>query len=160
MAQLKISGEDAEFGAMLNDVYGKGNEWKFVPHADRPEESRLALREAGKLTYLADFGDGFRCSVGILGTLATLKNTAVFIEEIESHQHAASISKLIRHLVKIARTNNLQIFLSTHSKDVSESLARGVYVEEADKEKEEFRCLLLERDIGTEKVTVENTDDL
>ena len=88
------------------------------------------------------------------------KNSVLFIEEIESHQHSGSISKLIRHLVEIARTNNLQVFVSTHSLDVWNSLNRGVYAEDAEKEKEEFRCLLTERDSETGKVTIECTDDL
>jgi len=160
LAKLKMRGQDREFGAVLNDIYGKGNEWEFVPHADNPAQSRLAIRENGKLTYFGNFGDGLRFCVGILGNLMNLRDTAVFIEEIESHQHSGSLKLLIKFMVKIARENNLQIFLSTHSKDVWESLSRGVYAEEPEKEKEEFRCYLLERNVETGKVNVTKTDDL
>jgi predicted ATP-dependent endonuclease of OLD family len=93
-------------------------------------------------------------------TAMSARNTVLFIEEIESHQHSGSLSKLIGHLVDVARENNLQIFLSTHSKDVWESLSRGVYVDDARKQDEEFRCLVIERDPETGKVAVERTDDL
>jgi len=160
LARFKIGGTERKFGEILNAIYGKGREWEFMPQIENPDEKRLAIREAGQLKYFSDFGDGFRCCVGILGTAMSIKNSVLFIEEIESHQHSGSISKLIRHLVEIARENNLQIFLSTHSLDVWESLNRGVYAADADKEKEEFRCLLTERDPETGKVTVECTDDL
>jgi predicted ATPase len=160
LAKFKISGMERDFGEILNDIYGKGREWEFMPQLENPDEKRLAIREAGQLKYFSDFGDGFRCCVGILGTALSVKNTVLFIEEIESHQHSGSLSKLIRHLVEIARENNLQVFLSTHSLDVWESLSRGVYAEDTEKQKEEFRCLLIERNSETGKVTVECTDDL
>lgn len=160
LGRFKIEGKDEKFGDILVDTYGKGREWEFLPHSDRPSETRLAIREAGKLTYFSDFGDGMRYGLGILGTAMSVKNTALFIEEIESHQHLGSLRKLIKHLVEIARENNLQIFLSTHNYDVWNSLARGVYVDDAEREKEEFRCFVIERDSKSGEVTAESTDDV
>lgn len=157
---LKIKGKDVEFGKILNDIYGKGKEWEFMPHPDNPDEKRLAIREAGGLTYFSDFGDGLRYCVGILGTAVNRENTALFIEEIESHQHSGSLRKLIKHLVEIVRKNNLQVLLSTHSNDVWNSLVRGVYLDDAETEKKEFRCFLVERDEETGKTTAESTDDV
>lgn len=160
LARFKIGGKEQTFGEILNDIYGKGKEWEFMPQLENPDEKRLAIREAGQLKYFSDFGDGLRCCAGILGTAMSARNTVLFVEEIESHQHSGSLSKLIRHLVNIARENNLQVFLSTHSKDVWESLSRGVYVEDSGKQAEEFRCLVIERNPETGKVSVERTEDL
>jgi AAA15 family ATPase/GTPase len=156
----RVPALESKFGEMLDDIYGKGKEWQFIPQLENTEERRLAIKEAGQLKYFSGFGDGLRCCVGILGTAMSVKNTAIFIEEIESHQHSGSLSKMLRHLVEIARENDLQIFLSTHSKDAWESLVRGVYVEDEKREKEEFRCFLVERDAESGKVTAESTDDL
>jgi len=160
LGELKIGGKDVRFGKILNDAYGKGKEWEFIPQPENPNEKRLAIREAGRLTYLSDFGDGLRCCVGILGTAMSTENTAIFIEEIESHQHTGSLNRLIRHLVEIARENNLQIFLSTHSDDVWNSFARGVYKDDIERETKEFRCFVTERDSESGKVTVEKTEDV
>ena len=160
LGKLKIDDKDASFGQILNDIYGKGKEWEFVPHPEDPNARRLVFKESGRLRYFSDFGDGLRCCVGILGTAMTLENTGLCVEEIESHQHSGSLSKLIRHLVEISHENNLQIFLSTHSMDVWESLHRGVYKEDETKEKNEFRCFLIERNAETGKVTPENTYDI
>jgi len=151
---------EAKFGGILNDVYGKGNEWEFIPQLENTDERRLTIREGGQSKYFSGFGDGLRCCVGIVGNAMSVKNTALFIEEIESHQHSGSLSKLVKHLVEVVRENDLQVFLSTHSKGVWESLHHGVYLEDIDKEKEEFRCFLVERETKTGKVTVEVTDDV
>lgn len=160
LSTLKIEGKDKEFGALLEDTYGVGKEWEFLPHRDSPNETRLAIREAGRLTYFSDFGDGVRYGLGILGTAMTLKDTAIFIEEIESHQHLGSLRKLLRNLVQISRKNNLQIFISTHNVDVWNSLSRGVYLEDTEREKKEFRCYVVERDSKSGKTTAKHTDDL
>lgn len=160
LSMFKIKGSDEKFGRILDDTYGKGKAWEFLPHPDRPSEKRLAIKESGKLTFFSDFGDGFRYGLGLLGTAMSLENTALFIEEIESHQHLGSLRELIKHLVNIARENNLQIFISTHSEDVWQSLARGVYVEDVEREKKEFKCFVIERDSKSGKATAEGTDDL
>ena len=160
LGRLKIEGKDAKFGAILNDIYGKGKKWEFLPHPEKPELKRLAFREGGSLKYFADFGDGLKFCVGILGTAMTMENSCLCIEEIESHQHSGSLKKLVHNLVDISRENNLQLFLSTHSKDVWESLHRGVYLDDEALENSEFRCILIERDSNTGKVTSEKTDDV
>jgi hypothetical protein len=161
LAKFKIKPVlEIKFGQILNDIYGKGEEWEFIPQVENPNEKRLAIRETGQLKYFSGFGDGFRSCVGIIGTALASKNTAIFMEEIESHQHAGSMKKLIKHLVDLARENNLQLFLSSHSKDLWESLNRGVYLNDPEKEKAEFRCFVIERDPETGKVTAERTDDV
>lgn len=161
LARFKITPElEARFGKLLNNIYGKGNEWEFIPQIENTDQKRFAIREGGQLKYFSGFGDGLRYGLGILGTALSVENTALFIEEIESHQHFGSLRKLVKHLVEIARENNLQIFLTTHSVDVYYSLARGVYLDDVETEKKEFRCFVIERDPKTEKVTAEGTDDL
>lgn len=161
LARFKISPTlEEKFGNLLNEIYGKGKEWQFIPQLENTDEKRFAIKEAGQFKYFSGFGDGLRSCVGILGTAMSIRDSALFIEEIESHQHAGSLNKLIKHLVEIARGNNLQIFLSTHSQDVWNSLARGVYVDDVEREKKEFNCFLTERDSESGKVTADGTDDV
>jgi hypothetical protein len=35
---------------ILDDIYGKGKEWEFMPQQENPDAKRLAIREAGKGT--------------------------------------------------------------------------------------------------------------
>ena len=161
LAKFKISPAlESRFGSILADIYEKGKEWEFIPQIENPNEKRLAIREAGQLKYFSGFGDGFRSCAGIVGTALGSKDTAIFLEEIESHQHAGSLKKLMKYLVEVARENNLQLFLSTHSKDLWLSLSHGIYLDHPDEEKEEFRAFLIERDSETGKVKAELTDNV
>ena len=160
LGEIKLAGKDEEFGSILQNIYGKGREWEFLPHPEAPEEKRIAVKEGGRRIFLSDFGDGFRYALAICATAMTIKGTAILIEEIENHQHSGSLSKLIHNLVETARQNDLQLFISTHNKDVWNSFARDVYVDDVKREKEEFRCFIVERDVDSGKVTAEHTDDL
>ena len=160
LGQIKLKGKDEEMGIILDNTYGKGKEWEFLPHPEAPEEKRIAVKEGGRRIFLSDFGDGFRYALAICATAMTVEGTAIFIEEIENHQHSGSLSKLIHNLVETARQNDLQLFISTHNKDVWNSFARDVYVDDVKREKEEFRCFIVERDVDSGKVTAEHTDDL
>jgi len=160
---LKLSEKaSSEMAKRVAEVYDTEPSWEFLPHQDYSPDnpSRFAVLEGGRRLFVDNFGDGFHYGLAVLAAAKTRTKTALFIEEIESHQHSGSLSKLIRHLVRISRDNNLQVFLSTHSMDVWETLHRGVYADDEAKEKEEFRCFLIEKNVETGEVTSENTYDV
>lgn len=160
LGQIKLDLKDEEFGDILRKIYGKGKHWEFLPHPDSPTEKRIAFREGEKRYFLSDFGDGFRFGLSICATAMTLRGTAIFIEEIENHQHSGSLKQLILNLVGLSRENDLQLFITTHSKDVWNSFSRVLYKEDPEKEKEEFRCILVNRDFTSGVVTAKATDSL
>ena len=160
LGEIKLQLRDKEFGEILEKIYGKGKEWEFLPHPDSPQEKRIAFKEGERRFFLSDFGDGFRFGLSICAKAVTLNGTAIFIEEIENHQHSGSLKQLIFALVDIARKNNIQLFITTHSNDVWNSISRVVYEDDAKREKEEFRCFLVERNMKTGVVESEATDDV
>lgn len=161
LGEIKLSGKDQEFGALLKSIYGKGEEWEFLPHPDSPTEKRMTIKEAGKLTFLSDFGDGLRYGLAMCATAMTSEGTGIFIEEIESHQHPGSLKQLIPSLIEISKKNGLQLFITTHSYDTWNSFVRGgPYLRDVKRRKEEFQCFIVERDIASGKVTAESTDNV
>jgi AAA15 family ATPase/GTPase len=74
----------------------------------------------------------------------TRNNTALFIEEIESHQHPEAIKNLISNLLDIARMNNLQLFITTHNPYVHRYLY--YHYKSPEERKKEFRCFHVIRD--------------
>ena len=54
----------------------------------------------------------FHLGIG-LGLL--LKGTAVLVEELETYQHPESLRKLTETLFEVAKEQDLQLFLTTHS---------------------------------------------
>lgn len=160
LAEIKIKGKTARFGRILKTCYGKSSNWEFVPHIDRPNEVRLVFREGRRIVFASDLGDGFRLGLSILSKMFNRTNTCFFIEEIESHQHIGSLKQLLKAVVEIARLNNLQVFITTHSADTWNSLSRGVYLNDTERENTEFRCFVIERDLKSGVVSAEHTEDI
>jgi predicted ATPase len=107
-----------EFGKYLCEIFGRGLEWEFLPHPDLAGEYRLAMLEGERYLFLNAFGDGIRFGMLIVAKSLLTNNAALFIEEIESNQHPASLKKLIHFLLDIAKKNSLQIFVTTHNTQV------------------------------------------
>ena len=64
------------------------------------------------------YGDGFRYAVNILSFGVVLNGTALLVEELETHQHPESLRKLTETLFELAKQQDLQLFLTTHSMEL------------------------------------------
>ena len=119
LGKIKNDGKAKDFGEYLNSMFAKGNMWEFMPHPENSEEFVVAFTN-GVPKFITGMGDGIRFTMQIIGTAMMVKDTAIFIEEIESSQHPASLEKLISFLIETAFRNNLQLFITTHSGSVLE----------------------------------------
>jgi hypothetical protein len=160
LGQIKLARKDREFGITLKSIYGTGEEWEFLPHPDRSSEMRVAIKEADRRLFLSGLGDGFRYGLVICANAIIHQGTGLFIEEIESHQHYGSLRNLVSNLIDISRKNDLQLFITTHSYDAWNCIARGAYLRDAKRMKEEFRCFLVERDDASGNVSATATDNV
>ena len=148
---IKTRGMANVLGEHLFAIFGQGRNWEFLPSFDRPNEFRAVTYVNGTPFFISGLGDGMRYALHIIANCMLSKNTAVFIEEIESNQHPASLGKLIPLIVKMAKENNLQLFITTQSI----SLAWGFFEKEFTPEEREkyFKCFAVERDEKTGSVT-------
>ena len=62
-----------------------------------------------------DLGDGARYALVIIMVAALARDTALLIEEPESHQHPGGLAKMLEMLLALAKENGTQLFMSTHS---------------------------------------------
>ncbi|OYT37307.1 MAG: hypothetical protein B6U89_07520 [Desulfurococcales archaeon ex4484_58] len=62
-----------------------------------------------------DLGSGSRDVLVRLMPLVTVKDTAALLEEPENHLHPGGLYIFMKYLLRIAKENNLQLFISTHS---------------------------------------------
>jgi len=69
-----------------------------------------------------ELGDGIRYAIAILSAVVTAENTALLIEEPENHQHTGALRHLIHAILLLAKENNLQLFISTHSLETLQAL--------------------------------------
>ena len=75
-----------------------------------------------QLVPLKLMGDGMRKILSILVSLYTCKNGAVLIDEIDNGLHYSAISPLIKLLSEVCKIYNVQLFASTHSKEILEQI--------------------------------------
>lgn len=80
----------------------------------------------------------------IISALEVLNDTALLIEEIENYQHPEALKNLAKNMVALARKNNVQLFVTTHSYFDALRYFHGSF--DPEKRKRKFRCYILERD--------------
>lgn len=157
LSKTKLLGEDIDVAKRHADIYGRQAGWEFIPHPDFPGQSRVALPEHRRRVFLDNFGDGPRYGLAIISAAKTIHDTALLIEEIESHQHPGSLRKLIKHLIEISKDNNLQLFVTTHSPETFRSLYYCYNTPE--ERKKDFRCFHVTRDMESGEVTAKVEED-
>ncbi|RLE53036.1 MAG: hypothetical protein DRJ30_07250 [Candidatus Methanomethylicota archaeon] len=106
----------------LNKIYGMEAEGlTFIPASPTLPQSRtyrLATTLPKQSLHIDELGDGSKYAVALLSIALLLKDSALLIEEIESHQHIGAIKKLLPTLLEIAEERGLQLFITTHSYEV------------------------------------------
>jgi len=62
-----------------------------------------------------DLGDGARYALVMVMAAALARRTLLLIEEPESHQHPGGLAKTLEMLLSLAKKNETQLFMTTHS---------------------------------------------
>lgn len=95
-------------------------------------------------------GDGMRKILSILIAIYTCKNGAVIIDEIDNGLHYSAIAPLMKLLSTVCKDYNVQLFASTHSKEILEQIFNiqnidlndfNFYTMFRQNKKTEIRCL-------------------
>ena len=88
-----------------------------------------------------DLGDGARHALVLAMIAALAHGTALLLEDPESHQHPGGLATILDALLSLAKENELQLFISTHSLE----LVRLLHVV-SDEKGLEMAAFFLERD--------------
>jgi hypothetical protein len=114
---IKASRKDVEVRDILNQAYEVGIEnLSFIPYAEN--KFKLYAEMPDYSIPLDSLGEGFRYALAILSTAVTVEHTALLLEELEVHQHPEALERLLIALFKLAKRNNLQLFISTQSAEL------------------------------------------
>lgn len=118
---IKFSGKYDDTIDALRQIYEeKMQSWELFGYLppNYSRENRTAFMYAGgRPVYVDDLGDGVKYGFAAIAFAHNRHNTALLLEEIETHQHPSALRKLIKFLVEIAKENHLQLFVSTQSPD-------------------------------------------
>lgn len=108
--------KDDKVRQILEEIYGLPINYITAMRFPKKERLVAALPHVGLAVDW--FGDGFRFAVNILALGVFLTDTALLVEELETHQHPESLRKLTETLFELAKQQNLQLFLTTHSMEL------------------------------------------
>ncbi len=103
----------------------------------------LVLKLHDTVVRLDDLGDGIRIAIILAAYLLLANDTIVLIEDPETHQHPGGLLSILDFIVEIAKTNNLQIFMTTHSLELIQIVQKI-----AEKKKIGLKIFFIEREDG------------
>lgn len=70
-------------------------------------------------------GDGTRAAMRTIMVLTMMKNSLLMLEEPECHQHPGSLERFARAICKLAREQEVQLIISTHSAECVRSFLKA-----------------------------------
>lgn len=82
----------------------------------------------GSFSYrdISEYGDGLRLYVSVIADMFTAENRYIFIDEIDNGVHYTSLDKLWDIILTLSKELNVQVFVTTHSRECIESYCRMV----------------------------------
>ncbi len=130
--------KEKDFIKRLSDIYGISG-FEYLPMRYTSSDRRLSFAQNDVRVYGEFQGAGVQRASLILSFLELLEDTALLIEEPETFQHPKATRKLCEHIVELAKKNNIQLFITTHSWSDFLDMLRGIV------ERQDLRCYLLNR---------------
>ena len=113
---LKLIGKYDYINSLMNKIF----------NIDKIDviKNKVMLQQNGKFLELKEFGDGLKQFFTIILVLLTSKEKVIFIDEVETGIHYTLLDKLLGIILTISKEQNVQVFATTHSKEMIESFAR------------------------------------
>ncbi len=71
---------------------------------------------------LDEIGDGVRMSVAMITIAYLIENSIILLEDPETHQHIRALKEIMSTLLKVSKSQNNQIFISTHSLELTKEI--------------------------------------
>ncbi|MDV3104846.1 AAA family ATPase [Thermococcus waiotapuensis] len=99
-------------------------------------------------------GDGFKTLAAMALTVSSLKNGYLLIDSAEAFHHPKSLRVVAKTLLKGAKENNVQVFLTTHSLELIDIL-----LEEGLKENIDGRIIYMKREGGKVEASIETFEE-
>ena len=111
--RIVVDRRDRRLRDMVNEIYGLDVEgFSLMPFGGHVRLVALLPEHSVAVDWL---GDGLRYGLNILALGMLLEGTILMVEEPETHQHPESLKLLTRTLFELAKRQNLQLVVTTHS---------------------------------------------
>jgi len=125
--KLLANRRDKVLTSTFNEIFGL----KAESFQQLPTNQLMVLFEDYSVP-LDSQGDGARAALRILMVLSILKGTMLMLEEPECFQHPGSLERFSAALCKLAKNQEVQLVISTHSSECVGSFLRAAKAAESD----------------------------
>ena len=116
------------------EIEGILKEEKILPNLRRFDFTEIVFETVNGIKSVSfnRMGEGFQTLVAILTLLKSINNskTIFLIEEPEVHMHPGYVIELVKYLAQVSAALNVQIFITSHSYDLIQSLLEDSYPEQ------------------------------
>lgn len=109
----------------LNKVFPEIKSIDMIPYPDGSISPISIIKDNTTLPLYA-YGDGVQRWFYILGAIALYKNSIICIDEIDCGFHPKAQSEFSKHLVQYSKSNNVQLFLTTHNAEFIDNFLESV----------------------------------
>ena len=151
--QLLTMRRDKALVAAINDVFGMN-----VEQLNLPPSGRMMLLFPERGLPVDVHGDGTRAVLRSLIVLASLQGTLFIMEEPECHQHPGSLEKFTRAVCKLAKSQSVQLLITTHSIECVKAFLAAA--EECGSESAVFHLTLDDGELTSRKLDAETVESL
>ncbi|OGC01712.1 hypothetical protein A2V82_14195 [candidate division KSB1 bacterium RBG_16_48_16] len=90
-------------------------------------------------------GDGIRRMLSILAKVLDTKDGIILLDEIENGLHYSSLKVFLKYLIRMSELQNVQLFLTTHSKETLNNLSEILSTEEFKKFRSDIRSFTIRK---------------
>ncbi len=131
----------------MREIYPEIIGFDSIPYPDGSQTPVSVLRSDGKYLPLYTFGDGLQRWFYIIGSLILYKNSIICIDEIDSGIHPKAQALFCKNLMKYAKDNNVQLFITTHNIEFIDA-----FLESGEEEGDKARIITLKDNDGDIKI--------
>ena len=117
LSKIKRDDRNDELNGYLSKLFN-------ITKIDMTDEDILLFDKDRKSYRLSEYGDGIKNFINIVLTILYDKERVVFLDEIENGVHYTKFDAMWRIVFHLSKENSVQIFATTHSKELIESYAR------------------------------------
>lgn len=97
-----------------------------------PDSTYIAFNGVDKLIPISMCGDGLKKFLYIISCVAGRKNKVLLIDEIDNGIHFSVYPLLWKSIINLAKKNEIQLMITTHSKEVLQELTNSINSENKD----------------------------
>lgn len=113
---VQFKDKDIQVNSFLKNFNFRNPKFKIID--DKPY---LKTDDTDEYSQINKYGDGIKHYISIICSLYACENGYLFIDEIENGIHYTLYDKLWKIIFQIAQEQNVQVFVTTHSKECIES---------------------------------------